>query len=94
LACQDEFSVKNSLDVIEIYEHTLDFVLHLSRLFRSVLSRACHSNTRVRLKLFSPKACLIISKGPRRNFSEICTKFDAVLLWDPTRNLIRPDTRL
>jgi hypothetical protein len=38
--------------------------------------------------LYSLNACL------RRSFSEICTKFVAHLLSDPTRNRIRPDTRL
>jgi hypothetical protein len=33
LACQDDFFVNNPLDVKENYEHALNFVLHLTRLF-------------------------------------------------------------
>jgi hypothetical protein len=35
LACQDEFFMKSPLDVKENDEHALNFVLHLSRTFRS-----------------------------------------------------------
>jgi hypothetical protein len=49
------------LDVKEDDEHALYFALHLSLLFRSALSRACHSNTRVRLMHYSSNACLIVS---------------------------------
>jgi hypothetical protein len=35
LACQDEFFVNIPLDVTENDEHTLDFALHLYRLFQS-----------------------------------------------------------
>jgi hypothetical protein len=45
-------------------EHALDFALHLSRLFRSALNRAFHSNTRVRLMLSSPNAYAIIVRVP------------------------------
>jgi hypothetical protein len=33
LACQDEFFVKNLLDVKDNYDHTLEFALQLSRFF-------------------------------------------------------------
>jgi hypothetical protein len=39
LACQDEFSVNNPHDV-EIYEHSLDFALHLSHLFWSQCTKS------------------------------------------------------
>jgi hypothetical protein len=50
--------VINSLDVKENYEYALDFALNLSLIFRSVLNRVCHSNTRVRLI----HTCLIIAR--------------------------------
>jgi hypothetical protein len=40
LAYQDEFFVDNPLDIEENDEHALDFLLQLSRLFRSTLNRA------------------------------------------------------
>jgi hypothetical protein len=61
LACQNEFFVNNPLDSKENYEHVPDFALHLSCLFQSALNQGCHSNTRVRLMLSSPNACLIIA---------------------------------
>jgi hypothetical protein len=54
--------VNNPLDVKENDEHAADFALHLSRLFRPALNRACYSNTRVRIILSSPNACLIIAR--------------------------------
>jgi hypothetical protein len=54
--------MNSPLDVKANDEHALDFSLHLSRLFWSALNRACHSNTRVRLMLASPNACLITVK--------------------------------
>jgi hypothetical protein len=38
LACEDKFLVNNPFDVKENYEHALDFVLHLSRIFLSALN--------------------------------------------------------
>jgi hypothetical protein len=78
--------VNNPLDVTENYDHALDVAFHLSRLFRSVLNRACYSNICVQLMLSSPNAYLIIAK--------ICTKCDACLLPDPMRNHIRPEDTL
>jgi hypothetical protein len=92
-SCQDEFLMNNPLDVKWNDEHALDFVVHLSRTFQSGLNRACYSHTRVRLMLSFPNVCLIISRVSV-TLSEICTKFDAHSLSDPSRNHIRPDTRL
>jgi hypothetical protein len=57
LPCQDELFANNRLEV-----HAFDFALHLSRLFRSALNQACRLNTRVRLMLSSPNACLIFAR--------------------------------
>jgi hypothetical protein len=46
---------------------------------------------RVRLMLSSLNACLIIARVSVIIFSEICTKFDAHSLLDPSRNHVRPD---
>jgi hypothetical protein len=58
------------------------------------LNRACHSYTRAQLMLSSSIACLIISRVSITHFSEIYTKFDAIVLSEPSRNRIGPDTRL
>jgi hypothetical protein len=42
----------------------------------------------------SPNACLIIASVSITFLSEICTRFVAHSLWGPSRNRIRPDTRL
>jgi hypothetical protein len=57
-------------------EHALDFALHLLRLFRSAMNRACHSNTHVQLMLFSLNACLIIARVSVALFSEIYAQSD------------------
>jgi hypothetical protein len=62
LACHDEFFINNPLDVKENDEQAFDVGPHQSRRFLSALNRACHSNTRVRLKLSSPSACIIIAR--------------------------------
>jgi hypothetical protein len=72
--------VNNPLDVEENYDHVLDFALHLTRLLLA--------------HVFFPERLSNHCSNLRRTFSEICTKFDAHLLLDPSRNLIRPDTRL
>jgi hypothetical protein len=51
---QDEFFVNNPLDVKENDEHALDFVLHLSHRFRSVLNWAWYSDTRMASCAFFP----------------------------------------
>jgi hypothetical protein len=61
LACQDELFVNNLFAVEENLEHALEFVLHLSLLFQSALSRAWHSVTRVRIMISSSNDCLIIA---------------------------------
>jgi hypothetical protein len=70
-ACHGEFFVKNPLDVKENYEHAIDFALRLSCRFRSGLTRACHSNTSIRLMLSSPKVYLIIARISVRLFSDL-----------------------
>jgi hypothetical protein len=62
LAYQDEFFANNPLDVDGNDEHALDFALLLSRLFRSALNPAYHSNTVARLMLSFPNACLVIAR--------------------------------
>jgi hypothetical protein len=62
LAYQDEFLANNPLDVKENDEHTLDFALHLPRLFQAALNQACHSNTNVRFTLSSQNAYIIIAR--------------------------------
>jgi hypothetical protein len=84
LGCQDEFFVSNPLDV---NEHAFDSVLHLSRNFRSQWVRTF----RVLLKFSSPECLSNHCQCPSRT-SEICTKFDAVPLSDPSQNCIRSDT--
>jgi hypothetical protein len=88
LACQDELFVNNHLDVKENDEHALDFTLHMSCLFRSPW--VC--TFRVRLMLSSLNAYIIIAR--LSEVSEVCIKFDAVPLSDPSQNHIRSDTRL
>jgi hypothetical protein len=82
--------VTNLLDVKENYEHSFDFALYLSRLFRSrrVWTLPCTAHA------FFPERLSNHCQVVRRTSSEIYTKFDAVLLSDPSRNPIRPDTRL
>jgi hypothetical protein len=74
----DEFFMNNRIDKKESDEHALELALLLSRLLRSALSRACHSNIRVRPMLSSPNACLIIARVSIAISYKICTKFDAV----------------
>jgi hypothetical protein len=80
LAFQDEFFVNNPLDANENDEHALDFVLHLSRLFSvSVgLGFPCTAH-----------AFYLERLSNHRTFFETCTKFEAVLLSDPSRNSTR-----
>jgi hypothetical protein len=63
LACQDKLFVNNPFDGKENDDHSLDFVLRLSCLFRSALNLACPSNTSVQHMLSSLNACLIIARG-------------------------------
>jgi hypothetical protein len=57
-----EFFVNTPLVLKENDEHAPDFVLHLSRIFRCALNRACHSNTGVQLMLSARNAFLIIAR--------------------------------
>jgi hypothetical protein len=49
-------------DVKENDEHAFDFALHLTRISRSNLNWACHSNNRIRLMISSLTACLIVER--------------------------------
>jgi hypothetical protein len=60
--CQDEFFVKNHLDIKQSDEHALDFSLHLPHILRSSLKPSMpltHSHT---AHAFFPIACLIIAR--------------------------------
>jgi hypothetical protein len=87
MTCRGELFVRNPLDVTENYEHALDFALHLSRPFLS-LDFSCTP-----LAFFSERLSNHC-QGLRRILSTIFTQFHAVLLSDPSRNSIRPHTRL
>jgi hypothetical protein len=76
--------VNNPLDVQENYEHALDFALHLSRLF-SVSVNLDFSGT---AHAFFPERLSNHCHGLSRNFSKICTKFDAGPLSDSLQNRI------
>jgi hypothetical protein len=83
-ACLDEFFANNPLDVKENYEHTLDFALHLFRLFRYLLR-------------FSLSAYLITDRISVALFPRFASKILRTLaapLVDLSQNCIRPDTRL
>jgi hypothetical protein len=56
-------------------ENTLDFAFHLSRLFSASVSLDCLCMAHA----FFPERLSNHCQGLRRTFSEICTKFDAVL---------------
>jgi hypothetical protein len=77
---------EQSLYINENDEHALDSAFRLSRLFRSRWVYIF----RERLLVSSPNEWLIFA----RVSVEICTKFDAVPFSGPSRNRIRPDTRL
>jgi hypothetical protein len=90
LACQDELFVNNPLDVKENYEHALDFTFHLSRTYSVSVSSDFPSTAHA----FFPERSSNHCQDFLYTFSEIFAKFDAVLMYDPPRNLNRPDTRL
>jgi hypothetical protein len=60
--CQDKFFVNNPLDMKDNDEHTLEFVLHLSRLFRSRLVWT------FRIRLILSSRTLVESCPPRALF--------------------------
>jgi hypothetical protein len=66
----------------------------VSPFFQSRWALTCHANIRLGSCFLSPTVCLISARVSVEFLSEICTKSDAVPLSDPSRNLIRPDTRL
>jgi hypothetical protein len=55
LACQDEFLVKNLLNIKENYDHALDFEINLSRFFGL-------GEFGFMLMLSFPNTCLIIAR--------------------------------
>jgi hypothetical protein len=70
-------------------QSALEFALHLSPFLVSVsldVPRTPHAFFLERLSNHCQGLC--------RTFSEICTKFDAVPLSNPSRNRIGPDIRL
>jgi hypothetical protein len=81
--CEHFFYIK------ENDEHALDFALRLPRHFRSVWVWTFP----VLLVLSSPQVCVVTDRVSVAISSEICTKFDAVPLSDPSRNRVRTDTR-
>jgi hypothetical protein len=90
LADQDKFFANNPFDVKANDEHAVDFAFRLFRLFSVSVSLdfpcTAHAFFTERLsKSFS---------GLRLTLFNIYTNFNAVPLSDPSRNRIRPDTRL
>jgi hypothetical protein len=93
LTCQGEFFKNNSL-AKENDEHALDFTLQLSHLFLVLLSLDMSFKHPCRAHAFFTERLSNQRQSLRRTVSEICTKCDAVPLSDPSRNGVRPDTRL
>jgi hypothetical protein len=87
MACQKEFFVNNTFDVKENYEHALDFALRLSHVF---FVSVCLD---VPLAFF-PECLYYYCQGHCHTFSEICTKFVALPLSDPSQNCFRRDIQL
>jgi hypothetical protein len=85
--------VNNSFHVKENGSRPLAFAFYVYRLFGLGEFGIFYSDARVRLILSSPKAPLF-TPGYSLQFSEIRTIFDVQSLSDPSRNHIRPDTRL
>jgi hypothetical protein len=83
------FFCENPLNLKENNEHVLDFVLHLPRLLS-----VCPEPSMPFKHPCTAHACLIIARVSAALFTEISTKFEAVPFSDPSRNRIRPDTRL
>jgi hypothetical protein len=87
---QDECFVIITHDIKESDEHSLDFALILSRIFQSWWFWTFG----VRLMFSSQNAGLIGIKVSVALLSAILKKIDAHSLWYPSRNCIRPDSRL
>jgi hypothetical protein len=88
LVWQDEFFMNIPLDVKENDEHACDFAL------LSPLSVSVSSDFPCMAHAFFPECLSNYCQGFCSTFSEICIKFDALPLLDPSRNCIRLDTRL
>jgi hypothetical protein len=84
-----ECFVNSPLDVKENYDHSLHFVLHISRAFSVSVSFdfLCTAHA------FFPERLSNHCQGLRRTSSEICTKFGAIRLSDPSRNSTSPNIR-
>jgi hypothetical protein len=84
LVYQDKFSVHNPLDIKENDEHAPDRALHLSHFFSDFMSFDLSSQIEFSFLEHLNNHC----RGLRHAFSEIRTKFDVVLLSDPSQNHI------
>jgi hypothetical protein len=82
--------VNNPIHDKENDEHALGFAFHLSRLFPVSVSLDVQCTAHA----FFPGCLCSHYQGLSRTFSEICTKFDAVPLSDPSRNFTRYDIKL
>jgi putative salt-induced outer membrane protein YdiY len=82
--------VNNPLGVKENYEHALEFALYLSRFLSVSVSLDFPCTAQAFFLDHFSNHC----QGLRHTFSEFCTKFDAVPLWDTSRNRTRQDKRL
>jgi hypothetical protein len=90
LACHDEFFENNPLQVVKENDEHVDFALRLSRFSVSVsLDFPCPTNA-----FFPKRLSNHFLQDVCRTISEICTKFDAHSLQDPSRNrIITPNKR-
>jgi hypothetical protein len=83
------------LDVKENYEHALGFSFHLSRFFSVCPEPSVPFKQPCTADAFFPRRLYNHYHNHNRLiFSEICIKFVAVPLSDPSRNRIRTDTGL
>jgi hypothetical protein len=82
----------NPFDVKESDEHALDFALHLSHLFRSILIPACHSNTPARAFFteFLSTHCLVLRRFAK-HFHKIrrCSLAGSIAKSHQARNMTR-----
>jgi hypothetical protein len=94
LTCQNEFFFNNPLDAKGYAKHALDYALHLSRLFSVFHVQSMPFKHPCMPHALFPERLSNHCQGLRRTFSNICTKFDAAPLSDPSRNHSRPDKEL
>jgi hypothetical protein len=80
--------VNNPFDVNENDKHSLDFVLRLSCLFSVSVSLDCPCTAHA----FFPERLSNHCQDLRSTFFEVCIKFNAHSLSDPSRNRVMPDT--